>query len=625
MEPTFKLIATGIQPNLDSEIVRKRFGELIHGDFSEIEKIFHRIRTKDPVVLAEDIPQEKSGNLLRKLNEIGLICRLEPMQLMLVPIDTVDENTPPYLCPACGHKQPPKPDGSDICERCGVVGRNYEAVSEYKMALNAERERLRTMVNRQKMDKLNKAKERSQRIQEKLQEDMIERARRQAEKELSITLWDKIRERLRVKPHFFIPIVSSVVLVTIGIGFLVWKMEISDSQNVAANTADGLPSKLQIQITPPPGLEVKVGGNTSRLVNVNNSDTNSTLSGTSPSTGANNAANPGKGSAQLINFNKVVLDSSASTKTPNSAQTMAATGRLHLLIALAHYQVEIGDLTIATQSLEHANTLLEEVKRSDPKTTLPDTINRNRAEIMAAIAYRYYKKKDSSSAQVQWHGAMELANNIVAPNERAQAFASIGRTLQETTPATADSYLNRATNSARAISDPAIRAIALSAIASDLSHLDQSQQAKTLFAQVATDISSITDTDKRLVVQCAVARYYAEAGDNALSQELLKQIAGQSKKADVLLECDYQQADARSAIARNLAKSGDALNAQKEFTAVLDQIVRFQDTETRARAMLYLARSLAEVGDFESAARIAAAALHGSGIDPSGNSKLATR
>ena len=481
------------------------------------------------------------------------------------------------------------------------------------------------MVNRQKMDKLNKAKERSQRIQEKLQEDMIERARRQAEKELSITLWDKIRERLRVKPHFFIPIVSSVVLVTIGIGFLVWKMEISDSQNVAANTADGLPSKLQIQITPPPGLEVKVGGNTSRLVNVNNSDTNSTLSGTSPSTGANNAVNPGKGSAQLINFNKVVLDSSASTKTPNSAQTMAATGRLHLLIALAHYQVEIGDLTVATQSLEHANTLLEEVKRSDPKTTLPDTINRNRAEIMAAIAYRYYKKKDSSSAQVQWHGAMELANNIVAPNERAQAFASIGRTLQETTPATADSYLNRATNSARAISDPAIRAIALSAIASDLSHLDQSQQAKTLFAQVATDISSITDTDKRLVVQCAVARYYAEAGDNALSQELLKQIAGQSKKADVLLECDYQQADARSAIARNLAKSGDALNAQKEFTAVLDQIVRFQDTETRARAMLYLARSLAEVGDFESAARIAAAALHDSGIDPSGNSKLATR
>ncbi|MBE2295817.1 MAG: hypothetical protein IAF00_12750 [Phycisphaerales bacterium] len=625
MEPTFKLIATGIQPNLDSEIVRKRFGELIQGDFSEIEKIFHRIRTKDPVVLAEDIPQEKSGNLLKKLNEIGLICRLEPMQLMLVPIDTVDENTPPYLCPACGHKQPPKPDGSDICERCGVVGRNYEAVSEYKMALNAERERLRTIVNREKMEKLNKAKERSQRIQEKLQEDMIERARRQAEKELSITLWDKIRERLRVKPHFFIPIFSSVVLIAAGIGFLVWKMEIPDSQNVAANTASGTPSKLQIQITPPPGLEVTVAGSEARLAQDTSNGTNSALPGASPSAGATNVASPGKGSTQLISFNKVALDSSASTKTPNTAQTIAATGRLHLLIALARYQVETGDLTAAVQSLEHVNTLLEEVKRSDPKTTLPDTINRNRAEILATIAYRYHKKKESLPAQTQWHESMELANAIVAPNERAQAFASIGRTLQETTPATADSYLNRAIDSAQALKDPAIRSITLSAIASDLSNIGQNQQAKALFAQAATDIPAITDTDKRLAVQCAVAKYYAEAGDNAPAQELLKQIPGRSKKADVLLECDYQQASARSAIARNLARSGDALNAQKEFTAVLDQTVRFQDTETRARAMLYLARSLVEAGDSESAARIAAVAIHDSGVDSSGNSKVTTR
>ena len=339
------------------------------------------------------------------------------------------------------------------------------------------------------------------------------------------------------------------------------------------------------------------------------------------------ASTPGSGSKtgtrpiHLIDFDKVALAPTASPKTAKPATTVTTTGKLHLLTALARYQIEIGDLTAAGQSLERASELLEEVKRSNPTTTLPDAINRDRAEILAGIAYQHHQRKEFSPAQTQWYEAMNLANAIVAPDERAQAFASIARTLQEATPATAGSYFGRAIDSARTLNDPAVRSITLSSIARDLTSLGQYQQAEDLFAQAATGIPAITDAKKRLNVQCAIAKYRAEAGDNALAQELLKQIAGLSKETGSPLECDRHQADAHSAIARNLAKNGDISSAQKEFTAALDRVVKFQDPETRASAILYLARNLVDAGDLESAARIVAVALQDSGVGPDGAPK----
>ena len=626
MESTFKLIVTGIQPNRDPGAVRERFRELIKGNSAEIEKTFQRIRTNDPVVLAEDLPQEKSGNLLKKLNEIGLACRLDPMRLTLVPIDTLEENAPPYQCPACGNKQPPTPDGSDICERCGVVGRNYQGVNEYKMALEAERQRLRAMMNQENAEKAKKAKEWVEKQQEKLQQERLDQARRQAEKELNITPWYKIKQLL--KPHILIPILGGTTLAAIGVGLLVWQLATPDSQNVAANATGEPPAGLQIQITPPSNIEFKVGEGGPKLTQAADDGTDSALPGALPPEGADNVASPGKASTpgsgsktgtrpiHLIDFDKVALVPSVSPKIAKPSATVATTSNPQLFVDLARYQVEVGELTIASQSLEHASELLEEVKRGNPTTTLLDAINRDRAEILAAIAYQHHQRKEFSPAQTQWYEAMNLANAIVALGERAQAFASIARTLQETTPATAGSYFGRAIDSARTLNDPAVRSITLSSIARDLTSLGQYQQAEDLFAQAATGIPAITDAKKRLNVQCAIAKYRAEAGDNALAQELLKQIAGLSKETGVFLECDRHQADAQSAIARNLAKNGDISSAQKEFTAALDRVVKFQDPEARASAMLYLARNLVDAGDLESAARIVAVALQDSGVGP---------
>ncbi len=125
----------------------------------------------------------------------------------------------------------------------------------------------------------------------------------------------------------------------------------------------------------------------------------------------------------------------------------------------------------------------------------------------------------------------------------------------------------------------------------------------------------------RMTTQCIIAKYRAEAGDNTVARTLLEQIASQSKKIGSRLECDRHQADTQSAIARNLAKSGDILSARAEFAAALDRVVKLKDPEARASAMLYLARNLAAGGDLESAARIVAVALQDSGIDPDGAAK----
>ncbi|NMQ18751.1 hypothetical protein E4P82_05765 [Candidatus Competibacter phosphatis] len=67
MESTFKLTVTGIQPGQDHQIVQARFREWIKGNSAEIEKSLQRILTQQPVVLAENLPQERASNLLKKV------------------------------------------------------------------------------------------------------------------------------------------------------------------------------------------------------------------------------------------------------------------------------------------------------------------------------------------------------------------------------------------------------------------------------------------------------------------------------------------------------------------------------------------------------------------------------
>lgn len=656
MESTFKLTVTGIQPGQDHQIVQARFREWIKGNSAEIEKSLQRILTQQPVVLAENLPQERASNLLKKLSDGGLACRLDPMQLTLMPIDTMEENTPPYRCPACGHKQPPTPDGSDICERCGVVGRNYQGVNEYKIALEAERQRLRSMLDREKTEQAKKGREWVEKQREKLQQEMLDQARRQAEKELNIDLRYKIKQLF--KPRILIPILGSTTVAVIGVGLLVWQLGIPDASNATADH----PAGFKIQIAPSPNAVFKVEGAPAQSMQANSDNAGSTLAETlsqreetkktvnqqeenvppmatsdstianvdtgaalnATKTGSTTTSVPGTGTTitvHLLDLDKVALALSVPSKTAKPSAIAAKISNSQLLIDLARYQAETGDLSAAGQSLERASELLEKIKHDNPTAILPDAVSRNRTEILATIAYQHHQRQALSLAQSEWYQAMNLANTIVAPSERAQAFANIARTLQGSAPATAGSYFNRAVDSARILNDSVARAITLGAIARDLTDSGQFQQAEDLFAQVTAAIVTIADSKMRMTTQCIIAKYRAEAGDNTVARTLLEQIASQSKKIGSRLECDRHQADTQSAIARNLAKSGDILSARAEFAAALDRVVKLKDPEARASAMLYLARNLAAGGDLESAARIVAVALQDSGIDPDGAAK----
>ncbi len=141
MEPTFKLSVTGIRPHQNLQIVQDQLKAVLKGDPAKIQAAIQRILKNQPVVLAEDLSSDRAENLLDMFTEDGLICRLDPMQLSLAPLE---EDAPPYRCPACGHKQPAAPNGADICERCSVAGRNYPSYREFKEILELERRRLGT-------------------------------------------------------------------------------------------------------------------------------------------------------------------------------------------------------------------------------------------------------------------------------------------------------------------------------------------------------------------------------------------------------------------------------------------------------------------------------------------------
>jgi len=71
---------------------------------------------------------------------------------------------------------------------------------------------------------------------------------------------------------------------------------------------------------------------------------------------------------------------------------------------------------------------------------------------------------------------------------------------------------------------------------------------------------------------------------------------------------------ALSAIARNLALSGDILAARNEFMAILNSATALGDPDARDSTLLYLAKTLVSAGDPASADQIVAEVLKNRGV-----------
>ena len=646
MESTFKLTVFGIQPARGTSTIRSRLLAFFEGNSSEIDEIIQQILTNQPVVLAENLTEDQAQNFLQTLTNIGLNCRLEPMQLSLAPVGQED---PVYQCPACGQKQPPALNGQDICQRCGVVGNKYQNYNEYNEVLEIERQRVQTLKTQQDKDRAEAAKERASRLQEKKQKEILERARRQAEQEAGMTLRKKLKGLF--KPQSLIPVFIGVTAAIGGVGLLVWQLGMDRSTPPPTSLAEGQPG-LQINTTPPPNTVINVANpvvQTTQTAQVapaspagssgseavaqtdnpaGNSGPGATAQTATGSTGGSgpsataqtasvisnhNATAPiASGAAtdnqkQLIELNKLTF--SALTHAADRPSANAKNTRL--LIELADYEAETGDIAATTQYLSRLVELVDAPNELRPEQL--DAVNRARVEIMVAIASEQHKRKAFSAAQEQWVQAIKLTNAINSPSERALALASLAQSLHDSNTTATSDYFKRAEDNARTISNPALQAATLSALARDLAATGRPEQSREVLAQVGSLIANLPKVPSRLITVGAIAQHRAEAGDNTIAKSLLGEIDSAKVKTlpPVVLQYRLQTL---SAIARNLALDGDTLAARNEFMAILNSATALGDPDARDSALLYLAKTLVSAGDPVSADQIVAEVLKNRGV-----------
>ncbi|HRF63966.1 MAG TPA: hypothetical protein PK708_13920 [Candidatus Competibacter sp.] len=648
MESTFKLTVFGIQSQRDASTVWSQLSKIITGNPKEMDVVIQRILTNQPVVLVQDLSSNKAKSFLRALTDIGLNCRVEPMQLSLIPIEE-EEGGKTYQCPACGYEQPPALNGQDICQRCGVVGNKYQNYTEYKEVLELERQRVQVLKAQQDKDKAEAAKERANRLQEKKQKEILERARRQAEQEAGMTLRKKLKGFF--KSQSLIPVFIGVTAAIGGVGLLVWQLGMDRSTPPPTSLAEGQPG-LQINITPPPNTVINVanpvvqttqtaqvapaspaGSSGSEVVAQTDNPAGNSGSGATAqtATGSTSGSGPGaiaqtasvisnhnatapiaSGAAtnnqkQLIELNKLTF--SALTHAADRPSANAKNTRL--LIELADYEAETGDIAATTQYLSRLAELVD--APSELRLEQLDAVNRARVEIMVAIASEQYKRKAFSAAQEQWVQAIKLTNAINSPSERALALASLAQSLHDSNTTATSDYFKRAEDNARTISNPALQAATLSALARDLAATGRPEQSREIFAQVGSLIANLPKVPSRLITVGAIAQHRAEAGDNTIAKSLLGEIDSAKVKTlpPVILQYRLQ---ALSAIARNLALSGDILAARNEFMAILNSATALGDPDARDSTLLYLAKTLVSAGDPASADQIVAEVLKNRGV-----------
>lgn len=617
MEPTFKLIITGAQPGRDPQALRESLQGMLKGPAKEIEALVHRISIREQVVLTQNLAKEKAEKLLHKLTEQGLTARLEPMQLTLLPVEeedgVVNEG---YTCPACGHKQPLARDQMDTCQRCGVVGRNYEQYKEYKEALELERRYVKSQLAKENAEKAEAAKAKSGKKQEKLQQEMLERARRQAEKELNISPWHKYK--LLIKPRIVLPVLGSMAVAALALTVLVWQLSEHKPDPIKSERDPGL----QIIITPPPGTSVTVENPAEKLANAVSQGVAAAGANQQPGTTTpGNKATLANGAVAGTDKKDAATDATKSTGQPVAIPPLIAADKIalakptsarpaavptpQLLADLARYQAETGDEVGAEISLDRA---IEMIRGSQPPTALLDGLIRQRIETLAMIARQYHQRQDSSAAQAKWYRAINLASTVTTPSERAQAFSGIARTLHD---ASTDTYFERAAENARAVNDPSAKVRVLSVLARDLASVGRTQQGAELFTQALALVDKVKDEKSRSIALGTIAKAHAEAGDSLAAANLLARMVSQpQQKSTVLpLELERQRIDAQSAMARHLVSGGNIPAAQAEFTTALSQMMQLENAEARAAARLYLAAQLAAAGDRESAAQLAADTL----------------
>ncbi|MCB1777592.1 MAG: hypothetical protein KDI50_09150, partial [Candidatus Competibacteraceae bacterium] len=516
MESMFKLSALGMQPGEDPQAVRVQLQPLLKGDAAALADIFHRISVNEQVVLGTNLPKDKAERFLEKLTDIGLKCRLDPIGLSLMPLADSE-----YTCPACAHRQPLRLDNTpDICERCGIVGRNYDGASDLKRLVEIERQRLQTIKDQAKAKPAKSEQDKTHEQYEKLRA----LAQRQAEKELGITPMTRLKVKLNALREqqilFKIVGIGGLTAGLVGVGLLVWQFVFVSPKAVATLAASDAPqsSGLQITVKPAPDAVFKVEDPTSSATPAG-ADAEGVKAGAPGATviaanaplgttpdGRSATGDAGLDAAPVAAEVNTLLDGSAPPLPPQSLLDASQLALAHpvaesasgqraagdaaqppvrnpqIMNQLALYQLAIDDVAAATGSAERAMAWLG--RQDSPLSSRQlDQFNRFQVDIHARIASQHFNRQESAIAQTQWLQATHLANSIVTPDERAQAFSKLACTLHEVQASTAKDYFGRALETMRLVADPMSQVVALSAVGRDLARTGQRQQSQDLFSR----------------------------------------------------------------------------------------------------------------------------------------------
>lgn len=646
MDPTFKLTALGIQPQQDTQAVRRKLANFFQGGSREIDALIQRILTDEYVILAENLPLNVGQNLLRMLTDGGLKCRLEPMRLTLAPLEA---DVTHHQCPACGHRQAVSKDGTDICERCGVVGHSYQAYTEKKEAFERERERLQGLLTQKNKLRTEALRGRISKQQQKAELELLTRALRQAEKNMGISPWVKLKAAL--KPRFLASLAGGVLIV-LGGGYLAWqywqsngsilpesktkpRFEISASSisNAALKTEPGAaqekqksdpssapvsPSSSKVGASapvaaapaPPPPVPTPPVRSESGPV-ATPSIPATALPGSDAGLNAKSAASNAvtttsekTGTVSTPDNPQVKATASAATATAISSSTLDSSINSSSLIESEK---------LAPISPEVANTTAKRPTTATPPAAtalMPTVVTPDNARLMVEWVRYQAEIGDTTAALAMLSRVAELleaqpnrfsAEQLDSINHaRVVAMGAIAMEQHKEKAMTGaqDQWLQaaRVTN---VISSASERSLAYASLARSL-NTSNAANAGDYFKRAGENARTIADPAARAVILSALGRDLAATGRTDQAGEIFAQV----KNIVADLSTEPSHLIALSAVAQHLAEAGAtvaAKNLLQQLAGIKVQAPPLAMIQHRLQAQSALARTLAVNGDASTA------------------------
>lgn len=218
-DQTFDFVVTGVSSGTQIHLVSQQLAKALKQDPQYLELRLSEFAMSSDGSSGSDFPiirntsQANVDKLQAFLSKHGIQGEARQTLAIEEMIEKIE-----YTCPACGHRQ--DDDGSDICQKCGVVGSRYDSFKRKKDIYDSEK---RYMQADAKF-----SREQSQKEREKAEEEAL---REEARRQLGL----KSKKGNNIKALLSFLLVASI---SAG-GYWFWSQQQPASEAVLAENAEG--------------------------------------------------------------------------------------------------------------------------------------------------------------------------------------------------------------------------------------------------------------------------------------------------------------------------------------------------------------------------------------------------